>query len=67
MIPPIVTDLTVEQQLRLRTLNDSCLQASKEDLIDLADYHQRMIFILQNTMATLVSTGNWDEANETGA
>jgi hypothetical protein len=52
--PPPVTELTVEQQFKMRRLDDLLPQASKEDLITVFIALQRQNFVLCNNVANLV-------------
>ena len=63
MIPKPVLELSLEQQLKMRTLSDALEIAEIEDVRLLADSLQRQVFLLQNTMVNLIKTGHWDEAD----
>tara|TARA_R100000482_G_C5067267_1_gene119819 strand:- start:263 stop:457 length:195 start_codon:yes stop_codon:yes gene_type:complete len=63
MIPKPVLELSLEQQLKMRTLTDALEIAEIEDVRLLADSLQRQVFLLQNTMVKLIKTGHWDEAD----
>lgn len=53
-LPPPVIELTMEQQFKLRRLEDLLHKASKEDLIIVFMALQRQCFALSNTVSNLV-------------
>ena len=52
--PPPVTELTMEQEFRLRRMDDLLPEADKEDIITLLMALQHQNFILTNTVRNLV-------------
>ena len=57
-VPPLpVVDLTMEQQFKLRQLEDLLPKASKEDIITVYLALQRQAFVLGNNMTNLLK--NW--------
>jgi len=52
--PPPVIELTMEQQFKLRRLDDLLPQADKDDLITLLQALQHQNFVLANTVSNLV-------------
>jgi len=54
--PPFpVTDLTMEQEFKMRQLEDGVEKASKEDLIIIILALQRQCFVLGNNVKNLLS------------
>mgnify|MGYP003116773911 FL=1 len=52
--PPPVTELTMEQQFKMRRLDDLLPKADKEDLITLMTALQHQNYVLCNTVSNLV-------------
>ena len=52
--PPPVIELTIEQQFKLRRLDDLLPKANKDDLITLLQALQHQNFVLANTVSNLV-------------
>ncbi len=52
--PPPVTQLTMEQEFKMRRLDDMLPKADKEDLITVFVALQRQNFVLSNTVSNLV-------------
>ena len=52
--PPPVTELTMEQNFKMRRLDDLLPDADKEDLITVFIALQRQNFVLSNTVSNLV-------------
>jgi len=52
--PPPITELTMEQQFKLRRIKDLMPEADKEDIIELLMALQEQNFILSNTVINLV-------------
>jgi hypothetical protein len=52
--PPPVLELTMEQQFKLRRINDLLPEANKEDIITLFEALQHQNFVLSNTVSNLV-------------
>jgi hypothetical protein len=52
--PPPIVELTMEQDLKLRRMDDLLPRASKEDIITLLMALQRQNFALCNTVSNLV-------------
>lgn len=63
MIPPPVLTLTMEQQLKLRVLEDAVKNSPREDVELLTHSLQKQVFMLQNTLSNLVKTGTWNEVD----
>ena len=54
--PPFpITDLTVEQQFKMRQIEDGVEKASREDLITILVALQRQCFVLGNNVKNLLS------------
>ena len=53
-LPPPVIELTVEQQFKLRRIEDLLPDADKKDLITIFLALQRQNFVLSNTVSNLV-------------
>ncbi len=53
-LPPPVTELTMEQQFKLRRMDDLLPEANKDDLITIFMALQRQNFVLSNTISNLV-------------
>ena len=57
-LPPLpVTELTMEQDLKIRRLKDLLPEANKDDIITLFIALQRQCFVLGNNMTNLLK--NW--------
>ena len=55
-LPPFpVTELTIEQQFKMRQLEDGVEKASKDDLIIILLALQRQCFVLGNNVKNLLS------------
>ena len=52
--PPPITELTMEQEFKMRRLDDMLPTADKEDLITVFVALQRQNFVLSNTVSNLV-------------
>jgi hypothetical protein len=52
--PPPVIELTLEQQFKLRKIDDYLAMASKEDIVTVFVALQRQNFALSNTVTNLV-------------
>ena len=52
--PPPVTELTMEQNFKIRRLEDLLPKADKQDLITVFMALQRQNFVLSNTVSNLV-------------
>jgi|TARA_B100000035_G_scaffold313807_2_gene328390 hypothetical protein len=63
MIPPPILTLTMEQQLKLRVLEDAVKSSPREDVELLTHSLQKQVFMLQNTLSNLVKTGTWNEVD----
>lgn len=54
-LPPLpILELTIEQDLKMRVLEDKLPHASKEDIITIFLALQRQCFVLGNNMSNLV-------------
>lgn len=60
-LPPPIIELTVEQQFKLRRLEDLLPKADKQDLITLFVALQRQNFALSNSLSNLVKL--WPTTN----
>jgi hypothetical protein len=52
--PPPVVELTLEQQFKLRRIEDLATQIDKQDLLDLYMQLQKQNFILSNNLSNLI-------------
>ena len=52
--PPPVVELTLEQQFKLRRIEDLATQIDKQDLLDLYMQLQKQNFILSNNLSNLM-------------
>lgn len=60
-LPPPIIELTVEQQFKLRRLEDLLPKADKQDIITLFVALQRQNFALSNSLSNLVKL--WPTTN----
>ena len=56
--PPPITELTLEQDLKMRQITDALEHASREDLITVFLALQRQCYILGNNMSNLLKEWN---------
>ena len=61
--PPPITSLTIEQDFKMRRLEDMLPKADREDLITVFVALQRQNFILGNNLTQLLQ--NWNKPDQT--